>query len=152
MATAARARGSKQGPAPAHLWIVGIVATLWNAFGCYDYLMTVTRNQDYLANFPAGVLTYYDSLPTWLTAFWAIGVWGGLAGSLLLLMRSRRSVLAFGLSLVGAVIGIGYQLVIQPMPAILTKGMVGVMPYVAIAVAAFLLWYAWDEDKRGVLR
>lgn len=147
MATAARAQG-----APAHLWIVAILATLWNAFGCYDYLMTVTRNQDYLANFPAGVLAYYDSLPTWLTAFWAVGVWGGLLGSVLLLMRSRRSVLAFTLSLIGAVVGIGYQLVIQPMPSNLTQGVMGMMPYIAIAVAAFLLWYSWDEDKRGVLR
>lgn len=147
MATAARAQS-----APAHLWIVGIVSALWNAFGCYDYLMTVTRNDAYLANFPAGVLAYYDSLPTWLTGFWAIGVWGGLAGSVLLLMRSRHSVLAFGLSLVGAIIGIGYQLVIKPMPANLTQGMMGIMPYVAILVAAFLLWYSRDEDKRGVLR
>ena len=33
---------------PAHLWIVGVLATLWNAFGCYDYLMTRMRNTDYL--------------------------------------------------------------------------------------------------------
>ena len=32
--------------APAHLWIVGVVATLWMAFGCYDYSMTVTRNEN----------------------------------------------------------------------------------------------------------
>ena len=29
--------------APAHLWIVGILALLWNCFGCYDYLMTAMR-------------------------------------------------------------------------------------------------------------
>jgi hypothetical protein len=27
-----------------------------------------------------------------------------------------------------------------------------VMPYVIIAVAAFLLWYAWTMEKKGVLR
>ena len=31
--------------APVHLWIVGILATLWNAFGCYDYIMTQTGNR-----------------------------------------------------------------------------------------------------------
>jgi hypothetical protein len=31
-----------------HLWIVGAAATLWNAFGCYDYLMTRTENADYI--------------------------------------------------------------------------------------------------------
>ena len=29
---------------PAHLWIVGALATLWNAFGAYDYLMTRKRD------------------------------------------------------------------------------------------------------------
>ena len=41
MATEARAR------APAHLWIVGVLATVWNGFGAYDYLMTRMRNTDY---------------------------------------------------------------------------------------------------------
>ena len=35
--------------APVHVWIVGIVSLLWNAFGCYDYVMTRMRNTDYLA-------------------------------------------------------------------------------------------------------
>ena len=33
---------------PWHLWVIGIVATLWNAGGAYDYTMTQTRNMDYL--------------------------------------------------------------------------------------------------------
>ena len=26
--------------APVHLWIVGILAVLWNAIGCFDYYAT----------------------------------------------------------------------------------------------------------------
>src|SRR6476646_8640666 len=74
---------------PVHLWIVGILSLLWNAFGCFDYFMTETANQAYLAKMPADSLAYMNALPGWLTAFWAIGVWGGLAASVLLLMRSR---------------------------------------------------------------
>ena len=140
------------GRTPAHLWIVGILALLWNAFGCYDYLMTNMKNQAYLAQFPADALTYFDSLPGWLTAFWAIGVWGGLAGSILLLMRSRYSVWAFGLSLIGAVIGLGYQLFLTKMPASMTSGAMAIMPWVIIIVAAFLAWYSWNEEKKGDLR
>jgi len=147
MATTAGGR-----PVPAHLWIVGILALLWNAFGCYDYLMSVTANQAYLANFPADAVAYQNALPTWLTAFWAVGVWGGLAGAILLLMRSRHSVLAFGLSFVGAVVGIGYQKFMTDMPASMNEGMMGMMPWVIVIVAAFLLWYAWSMDKKGALR
>ncbi len=38
----------------------------------------------------------------------------GLAGSVLLLMRHRWAVPAFGLSLFGAIIGLGYQIFIAP--------------------------------------
>ena len=146
MATTAQAR------VPVHLWIVGILALLWNAFGCYDYWMTVTANQAYLAQYTADQLAYFNGLPSWLTAFWALGVWGGLIGSILLVMRNRYAVWAFAASFVGAVVGLGYQMFMTQMPASLNEGMMGMMPWVIIAIAAFLLWYSWSEEKKGVLR
>ena len=137
---------------PAHLWAVGIVSLLWNAYGCYDYLMTNLRNPAFMANVPADQLAYMDSLPAWLTAFWAFGVWGGLVGSILLLMRSRYSVWAFALSLVGAVVGLGYQIFVVQMPASMKEGAMVVFPWGIILFAAFLLWYAWSQEKKGVLR
>ena len=146
MATAA------EGRTPAHLWIVGVLALLWSAFGCYDYLMTMTANQAYLSQFPPEMITYMDGLPAWTTGAWAIGVWGGLIGSLLLLMRSRYAVWAYGLSFLGAVLGIGYQMFMTQMPDSMKTGMMAYMPWVVIVVCAFLLWYAWTEEKKGVLR
>ena len=146
MATTAPAR------APIHLWIVGILAALWNGFACYDYLMTNMHNQAYLAGFPADQLAYMDSLPSWLTAFWALGVWGGFAGSLLLLARSRFAVIAFGLSVVGAVIGLGYQMFVANMPASMKEGIMGMMPWVIILITVFLLWYSRSAQKQGLLR
>ena len=146
MATTAQAK------VPAHLWVVGVLSLLWNAFGCYDYLMTNLKNQTYLSKFTADQMAYMDSLPAWLTAFWAIGVWGGLVGAILLLAKSRRAVPIFGLSLVGAIVGLGYQMFFTNMPPSMKAGMMGVMPWVIIAVAAFLLWYAMNSEKKGVLR
>ena len=147
MATSATGRST-----PAHLWIVGILSLLWSAMGCFDYLMTVTSNQTYLGKMPADQIAYLNSLPTWLTGAWAIGVWGGLLGSLLLLMRSRHAVLAFGVSLVAAVIAMGYEMFATQQPASMTSGAMAVMPWVVLAVCAFLLWYAWTMERKGVLR
>ena len=110
MATTAEAR------TPVHLWIIGGLALLWSALGCFDYLMTVTANQTYLGKMPPDTIAYMNSLPKWLTAMWALGVWGGLAGSLLLLMRSRYAVWAFALSLIGAIVGLGYQMFMTQQP------------------------------------
>jgi len=146
-----------QGRTPVHLWIVGILALIWNGIGCYDYLMTRMRNTDYFASMmpgtdPNAVLAYIDSFPVWAQAGWAFGVWGGLLGAVLLLIRSRYSVWAFALSLVGAVLGLGYQIANPGGPAAMHEGAGAVMPYIIIAIAAFLAWYSWTQEKRGVLR
>lgn len=137
---------------PVHLWIVGLLALLWNAFGCYDYLKTMSGDQAYLSQFPADMIAYWESLPAWIGGMWALGVWGGLAGAVLLLMRSRFAVWAFAASLVGAVVAFGYEMFATEMPASMTGGMMAIMPWVIMAIAAFLLWYSWTMEKKGVLR
>ena len=146
MATTAQDR------APAHLWIVGILALLWNGYACYEYLMTNLRDPAFMARIPADQLAFMDSLPSWLTAFWALGVWDGLAGAILLLIRNRYAAWAFALSLAGAVIGLGYQMFVAKMPASMTAGAMAYMPWVVIIVCVALLWYARSEAKKGVLR
>jgi hypothetical protein len=137
---------------PVHLWIVGVLSLLWNCFGCLDYTMTNLKNAAWLAQMTPDQTAYMDSLPAWVTGMWAIGVWGGLAGALLLLMRNRYSVWAYALSLFGAVFGLGYQMFMTHMPESMKAGMMGMMPWVIILIAAFQLWYSWSEEKKGVLR
>jgi hypothetical protein len=137
---------------PVHLWIVAALATIWNAFGCFDYLMTQTRNEQYLAHFTDPQRVYFDSFPLWMEFAWAFGVWGGLAGSLLLLARSRHAVAAFGLSLAGLAASTVYQYVLNSPPEdMMTGAMIG-MNVVIWIVAIALLVYAVRMRRNGVLR
>ena len=136
---------------PVHLWIVAILATIWNAFGCFDYLMTQTRNAQYLAHFTDPQRVYFESFPVWMEAAWALGVWGGLAGSLLLLARSRYAVAAFAVSLAGLAISTVYQYVLNSPPPEMMSGAMVAMNVVIWAVAIGLLVYAMRMRKRGVL-
>ena len=90
-----------------HLWVVGILSFLWNCFGCLDYTMTNLKNASWLAQMTPDQIAWMNGLPAWLTAFWALGVWGGLVGSILLMMRSRYAVWAFGISCSGPSSGSG---------------------------------------------
>src|SRR2546430_666468 len=129
---------------PVHLWIVGLLALLFNGFGSLDYTMTNLKNSAWLANMSADQLAFMDSLPGWLTAFWAIGVWGGLVGAILLLMRSRYAVWALVLSCIGAIVGIGYQVTIADMPASMKAGAMALTPWAIILITILLAWYAWS--------
>ena len=146
-----------QSRTPVHLWIVGVLALLWNAIGVYDYLMTRMRNTDYLASMmptvdPNAMLAWVDGFPIWAQAGWALGVWGGLVGALLLLMRSRWAVPAFAVSLVGALLGLGYQIVAAPPLAGAEGAINDIMPYVIIVIALALFLYARAMKAKGILR
>jgi len=147
------------GPAnpPMHLWIVGGLVLLWNGFGCYDYLMTRMRNTDYLAGMmpnvdPEDTLAWVDSFPVWAQFGWGLGVWLGLAGGVLLLLRHRWAVWAFGLSFVGAILGLGYQIVAAPPLPGAEGPLFQIMPIVIILIAGALLLYARRQAAKGVLR
>lgn len=141
-----------QSRTPLHLWIVGALSTLWNAFGAFDYVMTQTRNEAYLAGFTDPQRIYFESFPIWMEVAWAFGVWGSLAGSLLLLARSRHAVTAFAVSLAGLAASTIYQYVLQSPPEGMMTGAMVVMNVVIWAVAIGLLVYAVRMRARGVLR
>ena len=151
MATTAQVR------TPVHLWIVGSLALLWNCFGAYDYLMTRTHNLGYLARAmpgvdPAAALAWVEGMPLYAQIGWGLGVWCGLAGAVLLLVRSRYAVWAFAISMLGVVLSIGYQLVAAPPLAGADNAGGKVMPYLIIVVGAALLAYSQAITKRAVLR
>ena len=142
---------------PVHLWIVGILSLLWGCFGAYDYTMSHMRDVQYIGSSMPGVdpnaaLAWMDGFPIYAKIGWGLGVWGGLLGAILLLIRSRYAVWAFAASMVGVVLSIGWQLAAAPPLAGADTGAAKVIPFVVIAVGLFQLWYSWTMEKKGVLR
>ena len=88
---------------PLHLWIVGVLSLLWNAMGAYDYLMTQTQNEAYMAKFTPEQLEYFYGFPTWVEGTWALAVWSAVVGSILLLMAKKSAQWVFLVALVAMV-------------------------------------------------
>jgi len=141
-----------EGRTPMHLWIVGVVALLWNAFGAWNYSMTQMRNEAWLAGLSAAQRTYIETFPAWSEAAWALGVWGGLAGAALLLARSRYAVPAFWVSLAGLAGTAVYQFLMSSPPEEMVRGSGLILHLVIWAIAIFLLVYAMRMLRGGVLR
>lgn len=137
---------------PWHLWLVGVVALLWNGLGCLDYTMTQVQGDAWLANMDPTELqmAYFHGMPAWTDAAWAIGVWGGLLGGLLLLLRRKWALHAFVASFLGwaagAVYTFGLSNGMEAMgpwwPMLLAKG----------AICVVFVWYALSMGRKGVLR
>ena len=138
---------------PKHLWVVGILSLLWNGFGAYDYTMSHVGGVDYFETMglDAAAYTWFQDLPGWSVAAWAVGVWGSVLDSILLLLRSRHAQTAFLISIVGAVISFAYQFSSER-PASLEGGMATIMPVVILVLIVAQWWYARRMAAAGVLR
>ncbi len=135
---------------PWHLWAVGIVSLLWNAMGALDYTMTELRNAAYLSAMTPPQIAWLNAIPAWAVALWALGTWGGVTGSLLLLGRRRWAVSAFAVSLLG-VIGITAFQLSSAMPQTMASGNDGVFKLAIVAGAVALLIYARAMQARRIL-
>lgn len=137
---------------PWHLWLVGALALLWNGYGAYDYLMTHLQGDAYLAGMgmTAAQMDYYTAMPAWMTAAWALGVWGGTIGAILLLLRMKWATWAFTVSLLGL---IGSWIHTFTSNGLEVAGAAGVVMSVVITlVCVFLILYARMMTARRVLR
>lgn len=149
---AAIERAPVTGRTPWRLWAVGLIGLLWNGFGVFDCLMSLTRGEAYLRSFgmTEPQIAYFNAMPAWAYAVWALGVGSALAGSVLLLLRRRWAVHAFGLSLVMLVLSALYAFVLSDGAEVMANTMP--MQIVVWAGALFFTGYAWLMAKKGLLR
>jgi len=134
--------------APWHLWAVGIATLLFNAMGVLSYTMTKFGRLADLGMTPDQI-AFMDSYPAWISAFWALGVWGAFAGSVLLLLRSRwalAAVIVATIGLVGTTIG---NYLVLDVPAAMQAPALDAAIWV---VTLFLLFYARRMAAACVLR
>ena len=148
--TAADLNGESATKTPIHLWIVGILALLWNAIGAFDYLATQFELEFYLGSFEPEMLEYFYGIPSWAIAGWAVAVWFAFAGSIGLLLRKCWSVWAFGISIVGMVVSSIHSYLLSNGLEIMGAG--GLVFSIFIWIIAFgLFFYARAMCKKGVL-
>jgi len=136
--------------APKHLWIIGIVALLWNLMGAYDYLMTQTKNEAYMAKFTPEQLEFFYGFPVLVSSAWAIAVWGGVLGTVLLLMRKGLAVWVLLASFVCMVVTTIHNYLIADGAGLMgTTGIILTVLIFGIALGLFL--YARAMKSKGVL-
>lgn len=137
--------------APAHLWIIGILALLWDAMGAFDYAATQLRLEFYMNQFTPEQLAYFYGFPPWADAVWAIAVWSSVAGALGLLLRRSWAVWMFGIAIVGLAASSLYNFVLSDGMAVMGSA-AAMFTLVIWLIALGLFFYARAMAVRGVLR
>jgi hypothetical protein len=118
--------------------------------GAYDYVMTETKNEAYMAKFTPEQLEFFYGFPAWIVVFWALAVWGGVAGAVLLLMRKKSAFPVLATSFICMVVTVIHNYGFAG-AADITGATGTIFSVVIFVVALGLTFYARSMANKGVL-
>lgn len=123
-------------------WAIGVAALIWNVLGCMNFFSQM--NAEAVAGMPESYRAIVESRPAWATGAFAIAVFGGTLGGLLLLFRKSAAYHVFVASLLGA---LGAQIPFFGMPDFPIEALIGGLTQ--LMVTAFLIWYSKWAGSQG---
>jgi hypothetical protein len=137
-------------PQPVAGWfkLAAIASVIFMAIGCAGYLASVLTDPSSL---PVDQRNLMEARPIWMIAAYAIAVWVGLAGSVLLLMRRKLAEPLLLLSLVTAVLTFLPYAVVPAVSDLVTTNDIAVA-VVVLAITWTIYWFARHSRQRGWLR
>ena len=123
-------------------YVIGAVGLIFNLMGCMNYISQM--NAESVASMPDLYRAIVENRPAWGTGAFAIAVFGGALGCLLLLLRKSVAIYVFVVALVGTVVA---QLPFLGMADFPTAAWIGWLSQ--LAVGAFLIWYSKQTESKG---
>ena len=131
-------------------WIIGIVALIWNLMGVFAYLQQAYMSAEDLAALPLDQQALYENVPAWVTAAFALAVFGGALGCILLLLRKKLATFVLIISFISILAQMSYNFFISKAMEVYGPGEM-IMPAMVIIVGAFLVWYSKKMQTQGIL-
>ncbi len=141
----------KNTPIPTWFWVAAILALFWNLMGVNAYIGQVTLTPEALAAMTQPQQELYNTTPAWVNGAFALSVFGGAIGSLLMLMKNAFASIAFKISLIGIAAQMGHAFFISNAFEVFGPG-IFIMPVMIIVTGILLLWFAKSSADKGWIR
>ena len=128
-------------------WIISVLALLWNIMGVVAYLGQAYMTEEVLKSLPLTEQEYYNNVPAWVTAAFAIAVFAGVFGCVGLLMKKKWATILFIISLISVIAQFTYNFLIQTDMEVSTIHMI--WSFVVIIIAILLIFLSRKSAKEG---
>lgn len=129
-------------------WAGAIAALLFMALGCAAYILRVTSDP---ASLPLDQRAAIAAEPIWVTAAYALAVWVGLAGTVMLLLRRKLAQPLLLTSLAAVLVWLAGLLLVPGLRETISSNDLAVGIVVA-AITWTIFWFARHSAQRGWLR
>ena len=125
-------------------WVIATFMLIWNVMGCINFF--VQMNPDMVASYRETEQAIISGRPAWATVAFAVSVFGGALGCLLLLLRKSAAYYLFLASLLGVIVTMTHTLSVG-----IDFGLGEILGIILmpLVVAAFLIWYSKQAESKG---
>ena len=117
--------------------------------GVLAYLSQAYMTDEVLKTLPEADQAWYNNVPAWVTAAFAIAVFAGTLACIGMLLRKAWSVKLFILSFIAVIVQQVYNFFIQDFVELSGQRMY--MPIIIVVIAGFLMWYSKGLKEKGLL-
>lgn len=132
-------------------WIVCGIALIWNLMGVMAYVAQVTMSPEAMQALPENERMLYENTPSWATGAFALAVWGGALGSMLLLLRRKLATPILIISLVGIAVQVFHAFFMSNSIDVYGPGGM-VMPLMVAIIAVYLVWLSKKATANGWMK
>ncbi len=127
--------------------VICVVTLIWNVMGSINF--SVQMNPEMLTEYRDTERLIIVGRPIWATVGFAVAVFGGAIGSLLLLLKKSVAYYLFIISLLGVIVTVAHALNVG-----INFGpgeIIGII-LMPMVVAVFLIWYSKLTESKGWIR
>ena len=136
---------------PIWYWVVSAIALIWNLMGVVNYLSQAFMKDEMLAAMTEDQRIYIENRPPWATGAFAVAVWAGLIGCLLLLIRKKQAFILLILSFLGVVVQMIHSFFIANAMEVYGPGGL-IMPIMILVIGIGLILLAKKGETVGWLK
>ena len=124
-------------------WAISAFALIWNVLGGVNFF--VQMNADAVAEYSEAARAIIEDRPLWATGGFAIAVFGGALGCLLLLLRKSAAYYLFIASLLGVIVTMTHTLRVG---IDFGPGEILGIILMPLVLAVFLIWYSKQAENK----
>ena len=125
-------------------WVISTLIFIWNVMGCINYF--VQMNPEMVSSYRETEQAIISARPLWATVAFAVAVFGGALGCILLMLKKSISYYLFIASFLGVVVTMTHTL-----SAGINFGIGEILGIILmpLVIAAFLIWYSKYTVNKG---
>jgi hypothetical protein len=133
---------------PKWFMVLAVLGLIWNLMGVAAYISQVTMDAEAMAALPERDRVFFENLPAYYTGAFALAVFGGSIGCLLLILKKKLATPILLISLLAVLVQMYYSFFVSGMAGQYGPGEY-IMPVMIVILAVYLFMLSLRATKAG---